>query len=139
MARLHFGFTDAHYAYGDTSRTTHDVADFLEAKYHVVENFVTDNEQDIRALVKEQSARHAHAVIKGRPPNNLKMTTDIKRMFSSYILRKRLDRRVGGVPTLASLRGVNHRLKHPYRKGNPVRPSFYDSGLYLQNFKSWVK
>jgi hypothetical protein len=138
VARLHFGFTDATYEYG-RPRTTHDVADYLEAKYHVVENFVTDNERDIRALVREQSERHARAVVKGRPPNVSKMTDDIKVMFKSYILRKRLDGRVAGVPTLASLRGVNHRLKHPYAKKNPVRPSFFDTGLYLQNFKSWVK
>jgi hypothetical protein len=137
VARLHFGFTDATYAYGPP-RTTHDVADFLEAKYQVVERFVTDNERDIRALVKEQSERHARAVVKGRPPNNLKLTTDIKQMFKSYILRKALDGRVAGVPTLASLRGVNHKLKHPYSKKNKPRQSFYDSGLYLQNFKSWI-
>ena len=136
MARLHFGFTDATYAYGKP-RTTHDVADILEAKYKVVERFVTANEGDIRALVKEQGARNAHAVVKGRPPNMMKLTTDIKKMFKSFVMSRRLDG-YPGVPTLASLRGVNHKLKRPYAK-RASRPSFYDTGLYLQNFKSWVK
>jgi hypothetical protein len=48
--------------------------------------------------------------------------------------------RVGipGTPTGAAQRGVNHRRKHPYRKSNPPRPSFRDTGMYVASFRSWV-
>ena len=42
-----------------------------------------------------------------------------------------------GVPTLAARHGVNHRLKHPYRK-RAARPSFVDTGLYQSSFKAWI-
>ena len=136
MARLHFGFTDAPYEYGP-ARNTHQVADYLEAKYGVVERFVTDSESEIRALVREQSERHARNIVKGRPPNMRPMLDKIKLDFKSYILRRALDGRPG-IPTLASLRGVKHGLKHPYAK-RASRPSFFDTGLYVKNFKAWVE
>jgi hypothetical protein len=138
--KLHFGVSDALYTYPKgTLKTTHDVADFLEAKYQVIEHFTTDNEAAIRAMVKQQTERHARMVVAGRKPTLQPMFEEIKRSFKSYILKKRLDGRVAGVPTKASLRGVNHRLKRPYAKGNPVRPSFFDTGLYVSQFKVWVE
>src|SRR5580700_11043058 len=41
------------------------------------------------------------------------------------------------VPTMAALRGVNHRLAHPYARSNPRRPSFLDTGLYSSSFVIW--
>ena len=141
MAKIHFGVRDIPYPlelYPD-GRTTHQVAEFLESKYGVIEHFVTDNEPKIRALIKKQSERHARHVVAGRKPSLQPMLDQIKQEFTTYILRKRLDGRVAGVPTQASLRGVNHRLRHPYAKGNPKRPSFFDTGLYVGSFRAWVK
>jgi hypothetical protein len=138
MARLHFGVVEVGYAWGNRPRTTHQVASFLEARYGVIERFAGDHEKKIRQMAREQAERHARAVVKGREPSLQPMLDEIKRDFKSYILRKALDGRVRGVPTKASLMGVNHRLRHPYRKGNPVRPSFFDTGLYVSAFKAWV-
>jgi hypothetical protein len=44
-----------------------------------------------------------------------------------------------GVPTKAALKGINHRLRHPYRKSNPRRPSFVDTGLYVASFRAWME
>jgi len=44
---------------------------------------------------------------------------------------------IPGVPTKAALRGVNHRLKHPYRRRG-ARPSFVDTSLYMSSFKAWA-
>ena len=115
-----------------------EVADFLEAKYQVIERFTTDNEKKIKAMAKAQSERNAHNVVKGRKPNLQPLFDEIKQTFRTYITSKSLDGRVRGVPTLASLRGVNHRLKRPYAKKNPPRPSFFDTGLYVRSFKAWV-
>jgi hypothetical protein len=138
MARLHFGVRDVPYPYGGQPRSTHEVAEFLEKRYGVIEHFVGDNETAIRALIKRQSERHAKAVVAGREPSLNPMLAEIKGMFQSFILAKRLDGRIAGVPTKASLRGVNHRLKRPYAKRGP-RPSFFDTGLYVSAFKAWVE
>ena len=62
-------------------------------------------------------------------------TSAVEQQFKSFIGAKGLDGDPG-VPTLASLRGVSHRFKN--RRGAPGRPSFVDTGLYLNSFKAWV-
>jgi hypothetical protein len=138
MAKLHFGVTDVPYPYGGQPRSTHEVATFLEQRYGVIEFFVTQKEKEIRALMKRQSERHAKSVVAGQEPSLQPMLAEIKAMFRSFILEKRLDGRVAGVPTKASLDGVNHRLKHPYAKRG-ARPSFFDIGLYVGSFRAWVE
>lgn len=136
---LHFGVRDVPYAYPrGTSKTTHQVAEILEAKYHVIEHFVADNEKEIKEIIREQAKRDAHAMVKGRPVTPQGALDKLKKMFRTYIMAKKLDGRVRGVPTLASLRGVNNRLKHPYARRAP-RPSFFDTGLYVSNFKAWIE
>ena len=140
--RLHFGVPDnIHYAYGGGGKSVHEVAEILEARYAIIERFVADNDKPIRALMKEQSARHARAAVAGRTPSMQPALDKIKQMFKTYLLTKQLDGKgIGGfpIPTLASLRGVNHRLKHPYARRAP-RPSFVDTGLYMSAFKAWVE
>ena len=136
--RLHLGVTEIPYPYGPP-RTTHEVANFLEKRYGVIEHFTEDNEKKIKEMARTQSERSARDMIKGRRVNYQPMLDEIKRTFRQYITSKSLDGRVAGVPTRASLRGVNHRLKHPYAKKNPPRPSFFDTGLYVKSFKAWVE
>ena len=62
----------------------------------------------------------------------------IEERFRRFIDDRELDGRVSGVPTQAALKGVNHRLKHPYAKSNPSRPSFLDTGLYQANARVWI-
>ena len=67
--KLHLGVTDLPYAYGGQRRTTHEVAEFLEAKYGVIERFTKDNEKAIREMLREQTSRDARNLVKGRTPN----------------------------------------------------------------------
>jgi len=138
MPKLHFGVTLVPYTYGSSGRTTHQVAEILEGKYTIMETFARDNEKEIRSLLAAQAGRYAKMAVKGREPNLQPALDQIKRMFRSYILSRKLDGRVKGVPTKASLLGINHRLKHPYAKRAP-RPSFFDTGLYVNAFKAWVE
>lgn len=66
-------------------------------------------------------------------------TSKIETMFKRFITEKQMDR-IGypGVPTKASLAGVNHRLLHPFAKSNPQRPSFVDTGQYVGAFRAWI-
>jgi hypothetical protein len=65
-------------------------------------------------------------------------TSEIEDMFRKFLDRKEMDGKVAGVPTAASLAGVNHRLKRPYAKKNAPRPSFIDTGLLQSSVKIWL-
>lgn len=62
---------------------------------------------------------------------------DIEDRFKQAISMREFDGRIPGVPTQASLRGVNHRMKRPYVKRGP-RPSFRDTGTFSSSIRSWV-
>ncbi len=65
--------------------------------------------------------------------------SEIESAFRHFIVQEEMaGLGVPGVPTAAALKGINHRLRHPYAKSNPRRPSFVDTGLMLANFKAWV-
>ena len=67
-----------------------------------------------------------------------KAMTDIEDAFKMFLSSQEIEK-LGypGVPTQAAQDGVNHRLKHPYRK-RAARPSFVDTGLYQSSFKAWI-
>jgi len=124
--------------------TTHDVAMRLEEKYHVMEVFYEDVGADLIAKALENSAADAlESLLMGNTSPGFSLTAaaeaEIQSAFDAFITQQEMDGVVGGVPTAAALAGVNHRLKHPYAKGNPERPSFVDTGTYLGNFRAWVE
>jgi hypothetical protein len=140
--KLHLGVVDVPYTAG--GETTYEVANHLEKKYHVMELFVEDVGVDHIARAFEESAKVViEDTLSGAPPRDLSLTyeaeQDLEVAFRKFIDQKQLDFVEPGVPTEASLKGVNHRLKHPYAKGNPTRPSFRDTGLYQTSFKVWTE
>jgi hypothetical protein len=60
-------------------------------------------------------------------------------MFNEFIDRRGMDGMELDVPTTAARLGINHRFLHPYAKANPERPSFKDTGTYMQSFTAWVE
>lgn len=124
------------------AETTGDVATFLEDRYHVMEVFVEDVGLDFIAKAFEQSAGNAVAALIMGAPSSLGLTdeatSEIEAAFKLFLSQQEMDGIVPGVPTGASLRGVNPRLKNPTARGNPPRPSFIASGLYQASFKTWV-
>lgn len=121
--------------------TTAEVATILEGKYHLFEVFYELNQQRIADAFAESAAGALENVMLGALAS-LSLTADaeqeIERRFKDAISQKAFDGIIPGVPTLASLKGVNHRLKHPYAKANPSRPSFRDTGLLQASFKAWT-
>jgi hypothetical protein len=141
MTVLHLGVVDIPYADGD--RTTGDVAEILEDKYGIMQDFVDTLGVDAIGNALARSAQLAlEAVMMGSNSAAFSLTTEgeqeIEAAFHAFIGQQDMDYRVKGVPTKASLKGVSHRLKHPYAKGNPARASFRDTGTYLNSFKCWV-
>lgn len=124
------------------SMTTGDVAEILEAKYHPMEVFFTVEEKKITRALENSLEGALETILMGGPPSldplGGAMST-IEDMFKRFITEKKMDS-LGypGVPTKASLAGVNHRLLHPFAKNNPRRPSFVDTGAYVGAFKAWV-
>jgi hypothetical protein len=115
------------------NKTTGDVATILEAKYHVMENFAHRYNDAVIVPAAEQALKgQLENMLLGAPTNSVsydEANSTIEHAFRHFIDNKEMDG-MPGVPTMAAQKGINHRLKHPYRKSNPERPSFLDTGLY---------
>jgi len=115
------------------SKTTGDVAEILEGKYHVFEVFFELHGQEIidhyteALVVSIQDALSGH---NAPAPNFTEANGETRALFVKFIDGEEMNGIQPGVPTAAALAGVNHRRIHPYAKDNPPRPSFRDTGLY---------
>ena len=141
MTTLHLGVLDAAYTTGD--KTTGDVAEILEDKYRIMGNFFDAHQGDIVSALEESIGDSLDNLLMGAPPGGnatAAAAADIETLFHRFISTGEMETGefVEGVPTQAALKGVNHRLAHPYAKGNPRRPSFRDTGLYEASFKAWI-
>ena len=136
---LHLGVLDVPYAEHD-GVTTGDVAEWLEAKYHVMEIFYEENAQVVADALAESLTGSLESVIMGgrAEPTNFftSGTARIEQMFRDFLDNGDMEK-LGypGVPTKAALKGVNHRLK---LKRGGRRPSFIDTGLYEASFRATV-
>lgn len=141
MTRLHLGVLVQPYRTpGKKVRavTTGDVAQWLEDKYGIMEKYVDIHGDDVIAVAIENSLDGAlqsllmGGVVDPWGSAMQKIAVDYRRFISS-----REAEHVGlpNVPTKAALMGVNHRLK---RGRGPRRPSFRDTGLYMNSFRAWV-
>lgn len=121
------------------NQTTYDVAVILEGKYHVMETYFDLHEQEIGDAFAESMAGALESLVMGAPPARNPLASAeaaVEAGFKHFLETKEMDdTSTPGVPTKASLRGVNHRLK---RKRGPSRPSFIDTGLYESSFKAWT-
>jgi hypothetical protein len=141
------GVVDMPYA-SPGGKTTGDVAEILEARYHVMETFYEDMGPDVIQKAIEQSAQNAvEALIVGGSRSgsnsaNMSLTLEaegeIEEAFKLWLSQQEMDYTQPGVPTQAALKGVSHRLKRANAKTNPARPSFIDTGLYQSSMKAWL-
>lgn len=123
-----------------STNTTGDVAQILEAHYGIMQKFFDLYGDRIATALTEVMQDRLEEVLMGHPREQLFNDADfgeIEQHFKKMLDTQELDGQISGVPTGASLRGVNHRLKRPYAKRSP-RPSFIDTGLYQSSFKAWI-
>lgn len=120
-------------------QTTGDVAEVLETKYHIMETFFEVHEEEIAADFAEALAGSLEDLVMGAPPSPRPYAaaeSALGARFKTFLETKEMDElATPGVPTKASLRGVNHRLK--IKRGAP-RPSFVDTGTYEAAFIAWI-
>lgn len=115
------------------------LADILEAKYHVFEHFWQAHKDEITDELVSALNKELFQEGSGRKIQfSNRALSEIKHKFSQFLTMKEMDS-LGypGIPTKASLAGVNHRMKHPYAK-RPARPSFIDTGQYMASFIAWL-
>ncbi|WP_051377032.1 hypothetical protein [Paraburkholderia dilworthii] len=124
------------------TKTTGDIAEILEEKYHIMDTFAFARLPDIAKELEESIAGSLETMMMGGQPSPnpfASAESAITAMFKQFIFTQQVESMgIAGVPTQAALDGVNHRLKHPYAKGNPRRPSFVDTGMYMANFVAWM-
>ncbi len=141
MLTLHLGVVDLPYPHETEGTTTGDVAEFLEAKYHVMQTFYDAHEQDVAEALSEGMRDVLEATLMGAPAKNdpfLAGTTGIESLFHRFLESGEIEALgVEGVPTQAAKDRKSLRHK---KKVNPrPRPSFIDTGLYDASFKAWVE
>lgn len=139
---LHLGVLVQPYRSGK-ALTTGDVAEFLEQHYGIMATFFKVHQNDVFVPALEVSLGGAlESLMMGHPradpwARGMQM---IQRAFRDFISSREAERvGIPGTPTKAALRGVNHRRKHPYAKRNPPRPSFRDTGLYMNSMRAWIE
>jgi hypothetical protein len=123
------------------TKTTGDVAAILEEKYHIWQTFADAKLPDIAKELENSIAGELETMLMGGRSSGNPFSgaeSGITAMMKNFIFSQEVERvGIGGVPTQAALDGVNHRLKNPYAKGNPRRPSFIDTSLMLTTLKAW--
>lgn len=143
MTTLHLGVEEKPYRSRDKKNralTTFDVAKILEAKYGIMATYYRVHGQEIADAITNSLAGAIESLAMGQAvdPWNSGMGK-VEERFRLFITSLEAERGgIPGTPTKAALAGVNHRLKHPYAKDNPRRPSFWDTGIYTLSFRAWV-
>lgn len=121
---------------------TGQVAQWLEDKYGIMQTFFNVYGERIGDKLADGMGAHLESLLMGAPSYIDPFggaCSQIDIWFRHFIASKEVENvGIKGTPTKAAIMGVNHRLAHPYRKSNPRRPSFLDTGLYMGNFKSWM-
>lgn len=147
--KLNLGVVEMPYQ-GSTGMTTGDVATILESRYGIMGMFYLLHGDEIQHEIEEVFKDKVEALQLGRPIDQFPIMLDgVEQSFRHFLDTRQMDGRAPGVPTRASLQGINHRLKRPYaryvyrgarrtRKMRPSRPSFIDTGLYQSSFRAWI-
>lgn len=125
-----------------STKTTGDVAEILEAEYGIMRAFSNHHLPQIAKELEGSIAGALESLMMGAPASGnpfKKSESGITSMMKNFISSGEVERvGIEGTPTQAALNGVNHRLKHPYAKANPRRPSFMDTTLYWQHLIAWI-
>jgi hypothetical protein len=122
-------------------KSTGDVAEILEAKYHVMEIYYNLHVDFVVDAFAESVAEAIENLAAGAPPKisfSAQAEQDVEADFRSFLALREMDG-LGypGIPTAAALAGVSHRFLHPYAR-RPSRPSFIDTGQYVASFRAWI-
>jgi hypothetical protein len=130
--------------------TTGDVAEILEAKYHIFEVFYREHEQDVANDVTDSMQGAVESYLMGAPLNLNPFgsaTSSIENRMKQFLANREMDALgIPGVPTEAARFGVSHRYKSGFNRvkiggkfySGVARSSFIDTGLFQASMTAWV-
>ena len=134
--KLYLGVIDVPEPEGNT---TYGVGMILEEEYGLFSRFAESHEQDIANYLAEGVKGALETLMMGGVVGDpfAAGTAEIDQEFRHFLDTEEMAQLgVPGVPTKAALMGKSIRLKQ--KRGAP-RPSFIDSGVLQDSFKSWVE
>lgn len=141
MITLHLGVVDVGYTGEKGAKTTGDVAEILEKKYHVIESFLKVNESFVKDAVANEILGRIESIMQGAPipPKGSGIPyAKIDERFRDFLdageMRKILP---SDMQIKAAEQGISHRKKNPTSRKNKPRQPFIDTGLYQASFRSW--
>lgn len=140
--KLHLGVVDVGYSGEEGGKTTGDVAEILEDKYHIMRIFYELNEGYIGDQIANSLAGSLESLAQGRPYNPSLLKPAIPKVderFRDFLSSGEMSKILPATQQIAAAKaGVSHRKKQPYSKKNKARQAFIDTGLYQSSFRSWV-
>ncbi len=130
-------------AYED-GKTTGEVAEILENRYHVMEIFSIERHAKIEsALVDAVMGAIEHTVMrKNTPPGDIFLgaTEKIAQEFRDFLDAGEVEKIMPITqPIAAAQMGVNSRKKSGVNAGNEARVAFVDTGLYQASMRAWIE
>lgn len=147
--KLHMGVVDIPYVDRPVrgrkstpgTKTTGDIAEILEDKYAIMETYFDLHSGDIAASLEGSMAGALESLLMGAPRSHNPFGTaesEIIKGFHDFIENREMETLgIPGIPTQAALDGVNHRKKNP--RTGIRRPSFKDTGQYMNAFTAWIE
>lgn len=141
---LNLGVLDVAYGGDKGAQTTGEVAEALEARYHVMEIFFELRRDKIANLLAEGMATQIADLMSGMRPNRdpfADIMQDIEVEFRAFLDADEIQKLMPLTQQVtAAQMGVSKRFKDPNnRKGErDARPAFIDTGLFQASFRAWV-
>ena len=123
----------------DSLHTTHEVAEFLEQQYGVMEAYAQSHNQTLTNCIANGFFNVLEEVVSGKMQSNPFETglEEIREDFQRFLTSYEAERvNIPGTPTLDALRGVIRRY-NVYE--GPRRPSFVATGLYKESFAAQIE
>ena len=142
MLTLHFGVVEMPYEHDSEGKSTGDVAELLEEKYHIFETFFDVNELAVADMITEGMQGQLEDLLAGAPPERDPFAAGcaaVETRFRQFLEREEMAQTATpGVPTKAALRRRSLRFKAKVNPDEAGRPSFIDTGLYEASARVWV-
>ncbi len=136
MPDLVFGEAEAVYDY-NPKKTASEVADALENRFHLLSSFAEYKEEEIAEILAEGMERVIAELFEtGENPGLAHVADGVQPLFSDFIKLYEAESVIEGTPTKRALAGYKS-LQRPHK--GPRRPSFFDTGTLVDNFRAWVE
>jgi hypothetical protein len=156
LVTFHFGVIDLPYSHTENvgkvkkkgktqgkryAATTGDVAEKLEDKYGIFQQFWNLHQNDVVEAASEAIAGAFEDILVGAPRGGdvfAAAASKVEGLFQTFLDQGEMEQLgIPGVPTKAALAGVSHRFGSKTSGGR--RPSFIDTGLYQSSAKFWAE